>query len=187
VVPLPILLSPQNDFDLDAYFWYSSASVLLDEEVPVNTLLSILVLAQAVQGSAPVGQPQAPGAPAVQAASVVEETATAAPATATAPMVPMAAQDQQGSMWTTLIFFGVMILVFWLLIIRPQQKQRKKQEQFLTSLKPGDKVVLASGFIGRIANMTGDVVTIELDKDVRVRVVKSQIASHFKEEGEAKA
>jgi len=36
-------------------------------------------------------------------------------------------------------------------------------------------------------NMAGDVVTVELDKDVRVRVVKSQIASHFKDEGEAKA
>ena len=90
-------------------------------------------------------------------------------------------------MWQTLIFFGVMILVFWLLIIRPQQKQRKKQDEFLSSLKSGDKVVLAAGFIGRIVSMTGDVVTVELDKDVRVRVVKSQIASHFKDEGEAKA
>ena len=102
-------------------------------------------------------------------------------------LVPMAAQDQQGSMWTTLIFFGVMILVFWLLIIRPQSKQKKKHEAFLASLKAGDKIVTAAGFIGRIVSIEGEVVTIELAKDVRVRVVKSQVVSIFKEEGESKS
>ncbi len=145
----------------------------------MNTLLSILVLAQVAQGTAPVGQPQAPGAPAVQSAPVVAEAPT--------PMAPMAAQDPQGSMWTTLIFFGVMILVFWLLIIRPQSKQKKKHEAFLASLKAGDKIVTAAGFIGRIVSIEGEVVTIELAKDVRVRVVKSQVVSIFKEEGESKS
>ena len=89
-------------------------------------------------------------------------------------------------MWTTLIFFGVMILVFWLLIIRPQQKQKKKMEQFLSGLKSGDRVVTASGIIGRIVSIDGEVMTLELAKDVRIKVLKSAVASQFKEEGEAK-
>ncbi len=160
----------------------------------MNAILGLLFFAQAAQpGAVPPGAatPPAEAVPAaVQAAPAAAQAAApaAAPVAAAPASVPAeAAPAGQGQMWQTLIFFGVMILVFWLLIIRPQQKQRKKQEQFLTSLKTGDKVVLASGFIGRIASMTGDVVTIELDRDVRVRVVKSQIASHFKEEGEAKA
>ena len=91
---------------------------------------------------------------------------------------------KQGGWWQTLIFFGVMILVFWLLIIRPQQKQRKKQDEFLASLKNGDKVVTAAGLIGRIVTMAGDVVTLELAKDVRVKIVKSQVVSHFTEQSE---
>jgi len=90
-------------------------------------------------------------------------------------------------MWQTLIFFGVMILVFWLLIIRPQQKQRKKQEEFLKALKAGDRVVLASGLIGRIASLQNDIAVIELDKDVRVKVLKSQIATQYQEPGEARS
>jgi len=46
--------------------------------------------------------------------------------------------------------------------------------------------VTGAGFIGRIVSVEGDVVTIELAKDVRVRVVKSQVVNTFKEEGEAK-
>jgi preprotein translocase subunit YajC len=87
-------------------------------------------------------------------------------------------------MWTTLIFFAVMILVFYLLIIRPQQKQRKKQEHFLQALKVGDKVVTSSGVIGRIVSISGNIVTLEIAKDVRARVLKPYVLSLFSEEGE---
>ncbi|MBM4394227.1 MAG: preprotein translocase subunit YajC [Deltaproteobacteria bacterium] len=89
-------------------------------------------------------------------------------------------------MWTTLGFFGVMILVFWLLIIRPQSKQRKKQEEFLKALSPGDKVLTASGLIGRIVVIEGEVVTLEIAKDVRVRMVKGHVSGKYTE-GETKA
>ena len=89
-------------------------------------------------------------------------------------------------MWQTLIFMGVMILVFWLLIIRPQSKQRKKQEEFLKKLVVGDRVVTTSGLIGRIAAIEGDVVTLDLGKDVRVRLLKGHVTSHY-QEGDNKA
>jgi len=96
------------------------------------------------------------------------------------------AKGGQQSWWTTLIFVGVMILVFWLLLIRPQQKQRKKAEEFITALKSGDKVVTAAGLIGRIVNISGDVATLELAQDVRVKIVKSQIVSQYSEATEEK-
>ena len=157
----------------------------------MNAIFGLLFLAQVAQsGAVPPGAATPPAeaaTPAAIQAAPAAAAATAPSAAAAAPAPAEAASAPQGQMWQTLIFFGVMILVFWLLIIRPQQKQRKKQEEFLSALKSGDKVVLASGFIGRIVSMSGDVVTVELDKDVRVRVVKSQIGSHFKDEGEAKA
>lgn len=111
---------------------------------------------------------------------------TGSPAASAAAGAAKTGAGQQQSWWTTLIFVGVMILVFWLLLIRPQQKQRKKQEEFITALKNGDKVVTAAGLIGRIVNIAGDVATIELAQDVRVKIVKSQIVSHYTEAAEEK-
>jgi len=147
-------------------------------------LLSFVMLAQ--EGAVPGATPPAGAETAVQApAAGAPAAAQAAPVAS--PIHDAGAQAGQGQMWQTLIFFGVMILVFWLLIIRPQQKQRKKQEEFLKALKPGDRVVLASGLIGRIASLQNEIAVIELDKDVRVKVLKAQIASQFQEPGEARS
>lgn len=146
-------------------------------------LLNLVMLAQ--EGQVPGATPPV-GA---QAAAQVQAPAAGSQAAPVAAPVHDAATQAagQGQMWQTLIFFGVMILVFWLLIIRPQQKQRKKQEEFLKALKPGDRVVLASGLIGRIASLQNDIAVIELDKDVRVKVLKSQIATQYQEPGESRS
>ncbi|MBP7126294.1 preprotein translocase subunit YajC [Myxococcota bacterium] len=145
-------------------------------------LLNFVLIAQ--EGAVPGATPPAGAEAAVQAQA---PAAGSQAAPAAAPVHDAAAQAGQGQMWQTLIFFGVMILVFWLLIIRPQQKQRKKQEEFLKALKAGDRVVLASGLIGRIASLQNDIAVIELDKDVRVKVLKSQIATQYQEPGEARS
>ncbi len=128
---------------------------------------------------------QAPAPAAAPAPAVAPATAPAA-----APAAAPADQPQAkpgGGMVQTLIFFGVMILIFWLLIIRPQQKQRKKQDEFLGALKPGDKVITSSGFIGRIISIDNDIVNLELAKEVRVKIVKSQVVSNYKESEDAKS
>ncbi len=146
----------------------------------MNALLTTLITLAQITGGTPPGQPPAPPAPAI-------ETAPAPVPAAPSPGPQQAAPhpDAGGGMWTTLIFFGVMILVFWLLIIRPQQKQRKKQEAFLSALKSGDRVLTSGGVIGRIVSIAGNVVTLEVAKDTRIQVVKAHVAGHYVE-GEAK-
>jgi len=187
-------LSPhrQIGFDLSKDFWYLASFFFFDPwRCIVKTLLVLFVIAQAVPGGAPPGQPQAPQAQVQTQQEVAPQSAvspvqapvqTQQPAQASPPVHPNPAETQ--GMWTTLIFFAVMILVFWLLIIRPQQKQRKKQEQFLQSLKVGDKVVTSSGVIGKIVSISGNIVTLEIAKDVRARVLKPYVVSLFAEEGE---
>jgi len=151
------------------------------QEVAVNVILTVFMLAQAAGGVAPPGQPQAPaGAVHTAAASSAAQSAGQATATQANPQ----GSEAGGSMWSTLIFFGVMILVFWLLIIRPQQKQKKKQEAFLGALKSGDKVMTTGGVIGRIISVAGNVVTLEIAKDTRIRVVKAHVSGQYSEEGE---
>ena len=72
-------------------------------------------------------------------------------------------------------------LVFYFLLIRPQQKRLKRQEGFLNQLKRGDEVVTSSGIFGRIEGLTEQFVILEVAKDVRIRVLKSKITSFIKE------
>jgi len=154
----------------------------------MNVLMSAFFLAQAAAGAPAPGTPAAP-APAIEAAPAASAAApvAAAAAPASAPVAVPAEAPQQGGGWQMLIFFGLMIAVFYFLIILPQQRQRKKADAFLSSLKQGDKVVTASGMIGRIASLSGNVAEIELAKDVRIKMVKAQIVSLFKDENEAKS
>ena len=82
----------------------------------------------------------------------------------------------QGSMLQTLIFFGIMIAIFYLLIFRPQQKKAKQHRELVTALKRGDSIITNSGIYGRIALLDDHTATIEVDKNVKLRVLKSHIA-----------
>jgi preprotein translocase subunit YajC len=71
--------------------------------------------------------------------------------------------------------------VFYFMMIRPQQKQAKKQREMLASLKKGDTVLTQSGFYGRIVTVGEKEVTLEISAPgsgtgTKVRFVKSQIA-----------
>lgn len=85
-----------------------------------------------------------------------------------------------GGDWTSMLpMIGSMILVFYFLMIRPEKKRRQQQLAMMSSMKKGDKVVLASvGIYGTIADLDGDDATVIIDakKDVRIKVRKDAIA-----------
>jgi len=70
------------------------------------------------------------------------------------------------------LIFGV----FYFLLLRPQQKQAQKHREYLASLRKGDDVVTQSGIFGRIESIEDAVVRLEIARDVKIRVLKSQIA-----------
>ena len=63
-----------------------------------------------------------------------------------------------------LFFFGLMFLIFWLFMLRPQNKKQKLQRQFLEDLKVGDKVVTASGILGKVVRVDDQTVTLDVGK-----------------------
>ena len=77
--------------------------------------------------------------------------------------------------------FILIILIFYFILIRPQQKKLKRQESFLTRLKRGDEVITSSGIFGKIEGLTEQFVILEVADNVRIRVLKSKIASFIKE------
>ncbi len=70
----------------------------------------------------------------------------------------------------------LIFVVFYFLLIRPQQKQAKQHQQFLNDLKSGNKVITKGGLHGTITGLTETVITLEIAQDVRVKVSRSAIA-----------
>ncbi|MFN7120100.1 MAG: preprotein translocase subunit YajC [Saprospiraceae bacterium] len=80
-----------------------------------------------------------------------------------------------------LVFFGAMLLIFWLFMIRPQMKRQREQRAFMDGLQRGDEVVTASGMLGKITKMDGEIVTLEVSPKTFVRVTKSAISKELTE------
>ena len=75
-----------------------------------------------------------------------------------------------------LVPFVAMFAVMYFLMIRPQQKKMKEQQALLSSIQSGDDVVTTSGILGKVKNVDEKIVTIEIDRNVELRMLKSQIA-----------
>lgn len=75
--------------------------------------------------------------------------------------------------------FIILGLVFYFLLIRPQQRKYKKHTQFLSQIKRGDQVLTSSGIYGTIEGITSSFIILEVSKDVSIRVTKSNISSYI--------
>lgn len=71
---------------------------------------------------------------------------------------------------------ALIFVVFYFLLIRPQQQARKRHTDMVAALKKGDVVVTSGGFIGKVRSVSDDEVRIELAPNVEVRAVRGTIA-----------
>jgi len=74
----------------------------------------------------------------------------------------------------------LMFVVFYFLLIWPQQKKAKAHRAVLSNLKKGDEVVTSGGVYGTITGITDTVVTLEIAEKVRIKVSRSSIAGVIK-------
>jgi len=83
--------------------------------------------------------------------------------------------------------FILIIGVFYLMLIRPNQKRQKQWSDMLAALKPGDRITTTGGMRGTILALRDDSLTLRLPPDnIKVEIVKSAIASVTTNEEEAK-
>ena len=75
------------------------------------------------------------------------------------------------------IFFGGFILIFYLLIWRPQSKRAKEHKRMLEALRRGDEVITQGGLYGKVTKVKDDEAEVEIADGVRVRVVKGTLAN----------
>ncbi|MBI1380891.1 MAG: preprotein translocase subunit YajC [Planctomycetaceae bacterium] len=69
----------------------------------------------------------------------------------------------------------MMVGIFWLIVIGPERKQRKKREAMLSSLEKGQKVLTTSGIFGQVAQIQDQVVTVQVAEGVRMRFARHAI------------
>lgn len=92
--------------------------------------------------------------------------------------VPTTATGEQdpNSTWYMLGFLVVIFGLFYFVMIRPQRKRMKDQQQMVSSLQKGDKVITAGGIFGTIDSVREDSVVIKVESGVMLRVAKGSVA-----------
>lgn len=81
-----------------------------------------------------------------------------------------------GSGWTTIIMLGVMLVVFYFFMIRPQKKQEKETNEMRNNLQVGDEITTIGGIIGKIVSIKEETVMIETGKEkTKIRLLKTAI------------
>lgn len=75
--------------------------------------------------------------------------------------------------------FGSIILIMYFFMIRPQQKKQKETTKFISEIKKGDQVVTVGGIHGKVFSVEGELVYVELDKGMKLKVEKSALSLDY--------
>lgn len=96
-------------------------------------------------------------------------------------MSPPQGGDAGGGMMSTLIMFGLIIGIFYFLILRPQQKRQKGRQKLLDSVKKGDKIITAAGLHGTVTGIDDKTLLIQVADNVKMKFDRSAVASIVRE------
>ena len=78
--------------------------------------------------------------------------------------------------------FIIIFMIFFFLVIRPQQRRSQTHKGFLANMKRGDSVLTTGGILGTIEGLTDQFVILQIADNVKIRVLKTQIASGVTDE-----
>lgn len=87
-------------------------------------------------------------------------------------MILLQTQGKGGSMWIWMI---ALLVIMWLLMMRPQRKREKEEQKFRNALKKGDRVVFSGGIYGKVHSVDDHTVEVEVSNGVVMTVEKSMI------------
>ena len=90
------------------------------------------------------------------------------------------AAAQQPSMLASFIPLILIFLIFYFLLIRPQQKKQKEHKVLLDSIQRGDEILSSGGILGKVMKVDNDKLTVEISKGVNVTIIRSTVADVIK-------
>lgn len=103
------------------------------------------------------------------------------------PLLP--AQEMPGGDYSTILFVGIVIVVVYFFMWRPERKRQSDHKSMLENLKKNDKIMTAGGIHGIVDKVKDDEISIKVDegKGVCLRVSKTSIAQVFSETSDKKS
>src|SRR3954471_5970021 len=101
-------------------------------------------------------------------------------------MAPPAKDGQQPNILTSIVPMVLLFVIFYFVLIRPQQKKAKQQSEMLKTVKSGDKIVTSSGIIATVVTVKEDSVSIR-SADAKFEITKGAIAEIRERSGESSA
>lgn len=87
----------------------------------------------------------------------------------------------QNPLYSSIIWFGLLFVLMYFLMIRPQQKEQRARAEMMRGIKPGDKMVTAGGLIGVVTKVEDVSVKVRIAERVEVDVLKSGVARILKD------
>ena len=87
------------------------------------------------------------------------------------------ASGGQAGGFGSLVPLILMFAIFYFLLIRPQQKRSKEHRVMIDNLKKGDRIITSGGLYGRITAVNENTLTVEIADKVRVKVMRSNVAT----------
>ena len=88
---------------------------------------------------------------------------------------------------SSLIFLGLLIAIFYFMLIRPQKKRMESHRRLVESIGPGDEIITMAGLYGTVRSIGDDDVEIEIAPGTTVRFLKSAIGRRVSEDLERSA
>ncbi|MEJ2184898.1 MAG: preprotein translocase subunit YajC [Gemmatimonadota bacterium] len=99
----------------------------------------------------------------------------------------VAPQNGGTSVMPMLLMWGLIILIFYFILIRPQRQAQKRHQEMLEGLNKGDQVMTDGGILGEIIHIKDARLTIRTGENTRIVVARSKIARRLTSEGEEAA
>lgn len=94
------------------------------------------------------------------------------------PVFAMGASPEGGSPWLQLVPFALVLGIFYFIILLPMKKKQKKEQEFLSALKVGDRVVTTGGIYGQVTRVGDQSVQLQVADKVRIEIAKAAIGGY---------
>jgi len=102
------------------------------------------------------------------------------------PFVLAADPGAGGGLFQFIVLFAPLFLIWYLLVILPQQRQRRKTQEMLANLKTGDRVLTSGGIYGTVVGFRGEAIQLQVANQVRIDVARTAITGMQAPESEEK-
>jgi len=94
------------------------------------------------------------------------------------PFLALGTPPEGGSPWLQLVPFVIVLGIFYFIILLPMRRKQQKVQQFLESLKVGDRVITTGGIYGQVTKLGGDSIQLQIADKLRIEVAKAAIGGY---------